>query len=177
MPGSPSRRASRGLDEGRRRRRPRPVRVLPSQTLSLTRLSPDFIQIVVRQPAGGTLRPATIGGMPRRPPDRHPRRETAPGRSHAHKSRRVGGANGRATGWTGFGEDSFVEDPTGTGTAQIRRIQPYQADKTYICPGCNQEIRPGTGHLVIVPVSDPAGRRHWHSPCWEHRARRRPTGR
>ena len=31
----------------------------------------------------------------------------------------------------------------GTGTAQIHRIQPYQADKTYICPGCNQEIRPG----------------------------------
>jgi hypothetical protein len=70
-----------------------------------------------------------------------------------------------------------VEDPTGLGTAEIRRVQPYQADKTYICPGCNQEIRPGTGHVVIVPTADPASRRHWHSPCWEHRDRRRPTGR
>ena len=57
----------------------------------------------------------------------------------------------------------------GSGAAQIHRIQPYQADKIYICPGCNQEIRPGTGHLVVVPVSDPSSRRHWHSPCWEHR--------
>jgi len=65
----------------------------------------------------------------------------------------------------------------GFGTAQVRRIQPYQPDKTYICPGCNQEIRPGTGHLVVVPLADPGSRRHWHSPCWEHRAHRRPTGR
>jgi len=80
-------------------------------------------------------------------------------------------------GRAGTGTDSFVEDPMGLGTAEIRRIQPYQADKTYICPGCNQEIWPGTGHIVIVPLSDPASRRHWHSPCWEHRERRRPTGR
>jgi hypothetical protein len=115
--------------------------------------------------------------MPRRPPDRKSRREPASGRSGAHKSGRIGATKGRATGWAAGGEDSFVEDPMGTGAAQIHRIQPYQADKTYICPGCNQEIRPGTGHLVIVPVSDPASRRHWHSPCWEHRARRHPTGR
>lgn len=75
------------------------------------------------------------------------------------------------------GEVSFVEDPMGSGPAEMRRIQPYQATKTYVCPGCNQEIRPGTGHVVIVPLADPTDRRHWHSPCWEHRGRRRPTGR
>ena len=44
-----------------------------------------------------------------------------------------------------IGEPSLVESPEGPGLAEVRRIQPYQADKTYICPGCNQEIRPGTG--------------------------------
>ncbi|MGA3352522.1 MAG: hypothetical protein ABSD85_04960 [Acidimicrobiales bacterium] len=108
--------------------------------------------------------------MPRRSPDRKSHGESAAGRG-GRKSR------GGALGWALRGESSFVEDPLSLGTAEIRRIQPYQADKTYICPGCNQEIRPGTGHLVVVPLSDPGGRRHWHSPCWEHRERRRPTGR
>ncbi|MGA2802903.1 MAG: hypothetical protein ABSF89_00745 [Acidimicrobiales bacterium] len=114
--------------------------------------------------------------MPRRSPERRSRRDGAQGSPGTRGSRRTGGSGGGAN-WLTAAEHSFVEDPMGAGTAQIRRIQPYQADKTYICPGCNQEIRPGTGHLVIVPVSDPGGRRHWHSPCWEHRARRHPTGR
>jgi hypothetical protein len=63
------------------------------------------------------------------------------------------------------------------GLAELRRIQPSQATKTYICPGCNQEIRAGTGHVVVVPLSDATARRHWHAPCWDHRAKRRPTGR
>ncbi len=50
-------------------------------------------------------------------------------------------------------------------------MQPYQATKEYLCPGCNQEIRPGTGHLVVVPLAEPGMRRHWHTPCLE-RARR-----
>ena len=33
----------------------------------------------------------------------------------------------------------------------VRRIQPYEARKTYLCPGCNQDIPPGTGHVVAVP--------------------------
>ena len=50
---------------------------------------------------------------------------------------------------------------------EVRRVQPYQATKTYVCPGCNQEIRPGTGHVVVVPLDAPDLRRHWHHPCWE----------
>lgn len=57
---------------------------------------------------------------------------------------------------------------------EVRRVQPYQAHKRYLCPGCQQDIPPGLGHLVVVPSGDPEGRRHWHHGCWEHRARRRP---
>lgn len=47
------------------------------------------------------------------------------------------------------------------------------SDKAYRCPGCNQEIAPGTSHLVVWPedhlFGDEAGladRRHWHTRCW-----------
>jgi hypothetical protein len=57
---------------------------------------------------------------------------------------------------------------------EVRRVQPYQAVKTYLCPGCLQDIRPGTGHVVAVPTLAPDDRRHWHHGCWAHRDRRRP---
>ncbi|MCU1489954.1 MAG: hypothetical protein JWM85_1359 [Acidimicrobiaceae bacterium] len=69
---------------------------------------------------------------------------------------------------------NFVEDPTTGTAAELRRIQPYQATKAYRCPGCNQEIAVGTGHVVVVPLTDPTGRRHWHLGCWERRERLRP---
>lgn len=55
----------------------------------------------------------------------------------------------------------------------VRFIQPYQATKTYICPGCNRDIPPGTGHMVAVPHEAADLRRHWHRGCWEARHRRR----
>jgi hypothetical protein len=55
---------------------------------------------------------------------------------------------------------------------EVRRIQPYQATKAYLCPGCNQEIAVGIGHLVVVPLDAPDLRRHWHVACWEYRERR-----
>jgi hypothetical protein len=60
------------------------------------------------------------------------------------------------------------------GTVEVRRIQPYQATKDYACPGCNQTIPSGKGHVVVVPVGDAEGRRHWHSSCWERRQTRKP---
>ena len=57
---------------------------------------------------------------------------------------------------------------------EVHRIQPYEATKRYICPGCNQDIPSGTGHLVAVPTHAPDLRRHWHHGCWDHRHRRRP---
>ena len=49
---------------------------------------------------------------------------------------------------------------------EVRHIQPYQAIKTYRCPGCDQEIPPGMGHKVVVPRLAPDERRHWHTSCW-----------
>jgi hypothetical protein len=53
----------------------------------------------------------------------------------------------------------------------VRLIQPAAAVKEYRCPGCNQEIRPGTKHVVAWSDDSPDDRRHWHLPCWERRRR------
>ena len=58
--------------------------------------------------------------------------------------------------------------------------------KAYRCPGCDQEIRRATPHVVTWPASardsdlepwdtESAAdqRRHWHATCWRARARRR----
>lgn len=54
------------------------------------------------------------------------------------------------------------------------------AGRTYTCPGCHQEIGPGTAHVVTWSTDDLlgaesalAGRRHWHTACWTNRGRRR----
>ena len=56
----------------------------------------------------------------------------------------------------------------------VVRAMPGEATvKTYRCPGCDQEIQPGTAHLVVWPAytPGPAERRHWHRPCWDRRLR------
>jgi len=53
----------------------------------------------------------------------------------------------------------------------VRPVQPINAAKLYRCPGCNQEIRPGTGHVVAWRTGDDEGRRHWHTPCWKRFAK------
>ncbi|RJK98453.1 hypothetical protein D5H78_04445 [Vallicoccus soli] len=55
--------------------------------------------------------------------------------------------------------------------------------KAYRCPGCDQEVAAGVPHVVAWPADELAGlggpgdRRHWHTPCWSARGRRRPTPR
>jgi hypothetical protein len=45
--------------------------------------------------------------------------------------------------------------------------------KRYRCPGCDQEIPPGVGHVVAWPQhGDVDDRRHWHRACWNARDRR-----
>ena len=63
-------------------------------------------------------------------------------------------------------------DPITGLEAEVVVIQPYQATKTYLCPGCNSEIGAGIGHLVVVPFEAVDLRRHWHKACWRHRATR-----
>ncbi len=61
----------------------------------------------------------------------------------------------------------------------VRTIPGGAATKTYRCPGCAQEIRPGVAHVVAWPADgrgDLGDRRHWHTPCWRARDRRRPSG-
>ena len=68
---------------------------------------------------------------------------------------------------------TYQPDPSDTDSAEVRFVQPFDATKTYLCPGCNREIPPGTGHLVVVPVESPDLRRHWHRGCWVNRSNRR----
>lgn len=56
----------------------------------------------------------------------------------------------------------------------VRYVQGYEATKTYLCPGCNRDIPPGTHHVVAVPKDEPDLRRHWHRGCWDARRRRGP---
>ena len=64
-------------------------------------------------------------------------------------------------------------DPSDTEDAEVRFVQPYQATKTYVCPGCNRDIPEGLGHMVVVPPDAPDLRRHWHRGCWTNRHSRR----
>lgn len=57
----------------------------------------------------------------------------------------------------------------------VQPVQPYQAVKPYLCPGCDLIIEPGTGHLVVVPSRAPHLRRHWHRGCWHKEQRMRRT--
>ncbi len=58
------------------------------------------------------------------------------------------------------------------GPLVVNVIQPYQARKTYACPGCAGEIAAGIGHLVVIPELAPDLRRHWHRGCWFKEQRR-----
>lgn len=65
-------------------------------------------------------------------------------------------------------------DYTASAECEVRRVQPYEATKAYLCPGCHRDIPAGTGHVVAVPVDAPDLRRHWHRGCWDRRRTRAP---
>ncbi|MDR3664956.1 MAG: hypothetical protein P4L86_31985 [Mycobacterium sp.] len=58
---------------------------------------------------------------------------------------------------------------------EVRPVPGSRAVKTYRCPGCDHEIRPGTAHVVVLRIDDAEDRRHWHAPCWANRGNRGPT--
>jgi hypothetical protein len=68
----------------------------------------------------------------------------------------------------------MVADENGEEEVEVRMIHPFQARKSYLCPGCQHEIPAGTGHVVVVPRDQADLRRHWHRSCWERRRTRRP---
>jgi hypothetical protein len=53
----------------------------------------------------------------------------------------------------------------------VRPITGSSSVRTYRCPGCDQEIRPATPHVVAWPVGALEERRHWHTACWRRRDR------
>ena len=76
------------------------------------------------------------------------------------------------------GGRSTEHGPDGEWTVQRVR----GSDRAYRCPGCDQLIGAGVGHVVAWPGDHLFGadaalaeRRHWHPSCWEARSRRRPA--
>ncbi|MFY1636612.1 hypothetical protein ACN27F_25605 [Solwaraspora sp. WMMB335] len=64
------------------------------------------------------------------------------------------------------------------GEWMVRAVPAPAATKSYRCPGCVQEIRPGVPHVVAWPADgqgDLTDRRHWHRGCWRAREQRRPA--
>ncbi len=65
------------------------------------------------------------------------------------------------------------------GEWSVRRVTGARATRSYLCPGCQQSVPPGTPHVVAWPADGIGGledRRHWHTTCWEARERRPPRG-
>lgn len=60
------------------------------------------------------------------------------------------------------------------GPVEVRRVQPYEANKQYVCPGCGRDIPVGMGHYVCVPSKAADLRRHWHYACWDRRVPNAP---
>jgi len=65
------------------------------------------------------------------------------------------------------------------GAWRVRQVTGADATKSYLCPGCRQQIAIGTPHVVAWPAEQlgafggPGDRRHWHTACWSARDRRR----
>ncbi|WP_283137286.1 ATP/GTP-binding protein [Rhizohabitans arisaemae] len=80
----------------------------------------------------------------------------------------------RPVGGTVTGIENVEEGSDGEWV--VRTVTGGGTDKVYRCPGCQQEIQPGTPHLVTWPNwADGEGeRRHWHGGCWRKRVDRGP---
>ena len=94
-------------------------------------------------------------------------------------------AGSRPTGREPVRRSEVVEEAS-DGDWVVRPLAGASTGKTYRCPGCDQEIRLGTPHVVTWPAyardsdlepwdTDSAAdrRRHWHTACWRARENRR----
>jgi hypothetical protein len=103
------------------------------------------------------------------------------------RSNRVRRGGRRASGSTDAGAESVDIGRALAGTERrethadgewfVRPVNGGVSPKAYRCPGCQQEIAPGVSHVVAWPADgmlDVTDRRHWHTPCWQARSRRRP---
>ncbi|AKU17503.1 ATP/GTP-binding protein [Luteipulveratus mongoliensis] len=61
----------------------------------------------------------------------------------------------------------------------VRSLRGSAEDRSYVCPGCQQQLSARTAHVVVWPadgLGDVNDRRHWHTTCWSARDRRPPQG-
>jgi hypothetical protein len=104
---------------------------------------------------------------------------------------RGGAGGGPSSGRPGRPEPRDIEKAFGyqriesarDGDWIVRSVSGAGSSKTYRCPGCDQEIKPGVPHVVAWPADTEQAawhgggglddRRHWHTPCWNARSRRR----
>lgn len=68
----------------------------------------------------------------------------------------------------------------GPGGEEYLVATPRPSEKSYICPGCHQELDGSITHVVAWPADGLFGpevaaeqRRHWHTTCWQTFGRRR----
>lgn len=90
--------------------------------------------------------------------------------------RRPDGPSGGGGASGGGGFEKVEEHPDGDWV--VKSITGSSSTKSYRCPGCDQEIRPATPHLVVYPAGEYGSvdeRRHWHKACWTARGRRGPN--
>ena len=96
------------------------------------------------------------------------------------------GSRGRPAGGAPLSRRPDPVEEATDGDWVVRQLTGAATGKAYRCPGCDQEIRPGTPHVVTWPAhprdsdlepwdTDSAAdlRRHWHTACWRARDRRR----
>jgi hypothetical protein len=65
-------------------------------------------------------------------------------------------------------------EPKRDGLWNVQPVAAASAVKVYTCPGCGNQVTPGTSHVVtwradglMGESNDLAARRHWHSHCWK----------
>ncbi|MFC5380533.1 hypothetical protein [Aquipuribacter nitratireducens] len=94
-------------------------------------------------------------------------------RAAAERDDGAGDARG-AGGWAGVGGETVEHHRDGTW--HVRRLP--GGDKPYTCPGCGHQVAAGAPHVVAWPAERPllapdapSARRHWHTVCWQQRAR------
>jgi len=96
-----------------------------------------------------------------------------PGKPRRAQRRKGGpGTAGAADDAARLGPPQLEEWPDGDWI--VRQVPGAAATKLYRCPGCDQELQPGVGHVVVWPAdaTSAEGRRHWHNACWRRRPRR-----
>ena len=96
-----------------------------------------------------------------------------------------GNSGNRRRGRAAPGGRKDDDEPTGSwleraeswpdGDFAVRRVSGSAGGKVYRCPGCDQEIRSATPHVVAWPEGRLDDRRHWHTACWSSRLHRAPV--